>query len=232
MKNMKAWKKWLLIGAAALLFAGPAGTASAASAAVPVQYKVYYVQQSADWNAWITQLLQKYGYAVKQPAQAQQPAVQQPAAQQPVTKQPTTQQPATQQPATQPPSSGAQTSASSYAAQVAELVNQERAKAGLPALKYNAALANVAWAKAKDMKDNNYFSHTSPTYGSPFDMMKAFGISYRYAGENIAMGQRTPAEVMRDWMNSPGHKANILNQNYTSIGVGFYNGAWVQMFIG
>jgi len=230
MFNMKAWKKWLLIGAAALLFAGPAGAASAASAAVPVQYKVYYVKQNADWNAWITQLLQKYGYTVKQPSQVQQPAAQQPAVQQPATQQPTTKPPTTQQPIA--PSAGAQTSASSYADQVVELVNQERAKAGLPALKNNAALANVAWAKAKDMKDNNYFSHTSPTYGSPFDMMKKFGISYRYAGENIAMGQRTPAEVMRDWMNSSGHRANILNQNFTSIGVGYYNGAWVQMFIG
>jgi uncharacterized YkwD family protein len=224
-KNINGMKKWLLAGAVALAIAAPAGAASAASGKTTVQYKVYYVSQSTntDWNAWVQQWLQKYYYGGNQPAQTQKP-VQQPVQQQPA------QQPATQQPAA--PAAGTQTSTSSYAQQVVDLVNQERAKAGLPALKSNAALANVAWAKAKDMKDNNYFSHTSPTYGSPFDMMKKFGISYSYAGENIAMGQRTPAEVMKDWMNSPGHKANILSKNFTTIGVGYYNGAWVQMFIG
>ena len=221
MKNINGMKKWLLAGAVALAIAAPAGAASAASGKTTVQYKVYYVSQSTntDWNAWVQQWLQKYYYGGNQPAQTQKPV-----------QQPVQQQPATQQPAA--PATGTQTSTSSYAQQVVDLVNQERAKAGLPALKSNAALANVAWAKAKDMKDNNYFSHTSPTYGSPFDMMKKFGISYSYAGENIAMGQRTPAEVMKDWMNSPGHKANILSKNFTTIGVGYYNGAWVQMFIG
>ncbi len=82
------------------------------------------------------------------------------------------------------------------------------------------------------MDVNGYFSHTSPTYGSPFDMMRSYGVTYRYAGENIASGQRTAAQVMNDWMNSSGHRANILNQNFTKIGVGYVNGKWVQMFIG
>ncbi|MNH43142.1 Cysteine-rich secretory protein family protein [compost metagenome] len=82
------------------------------------------------------------------------------------------------------------------------------------------------------MDVNNYFSHTSPTYGSPFDMMRSFGVKYSYAGENIASGQRTPQEVMTAWMNSAGHRANILNGNFTKIGVGYVNGEWVQMFIG
>ncbi|MOA18351.1 Cysteine-rich secretory protein family protein [compost metagenome] len=82
------------------------------------------------------------------------------------------------------------------------------------------------------MRTNNYFSHTSPTYGSPFDMMKSFGITYNAAGENIAMGQKTPEEVMKAWMNSPGHKANILNANFNYIGVGYDNNYWVQEFIG
>ena len=112
------------------------------------------------------------------------------------------------------------------------LVNQERAKAGLKALGSDAALTNVAVVKAKDMVDNNYFDHNSPTYGSPFDMMKSFGISYSYAGENIAKGQRSPAEVMNAWMNSSGHRANILSANFTKIGVGYVNGAWVQVFTG
>jgi len=121
---------------------------------------------------------------------------------------------------------------SDYAAQVVSLVNQERAKQGLSALKTDAKLTAVALAKAKDMYNNNYFDHNSPTYGSPFDMMKQFGVSYSYAGENIAKGQRTPQEVMTAWMNSSGHRANILNAHYTSIGVAYYNGEWVQEFTG
>lgn len=125
--------------------------------------------------------------------------------------------------------SGAQTS--SYADRVAALVNQERAKAGLKPLTVNKALSAMALDKAKDMYNNHYFDHTSPTYGSPFDMMKLYGISYRYAGENIAMGQRTPQEVMTAWMNSTGHRQNILSPNYTQIGVAYYNKEWVQEFI-
>ncbi|MNP03408.1 Cysteine-rich secretory protein family protein [compost metagenome] len=90
----------------------------------------------------------------------------------------------------------------------------------------------MAMAKAKDMYDNNYFDHQSPTYGSPFDMMKAFGISYSSAGENIAKGQKSAEEVMNQWMNSPGHRANILNSSFTEIGIALYNTEWVQEFIG
>jgi uncharacterized YkwD family protein len=123
-----------------------------------------------------------------------------------------------------------------YEQQVVELVNKERAAAGLPALKMNTKLAGVAEKKAEDLRDKNYFDHQSPTYGSPFDMMKQFGIKYSTAGENIAKGQKTPSEVMNGWMNSPGHRANILNANYTEIGVGYVtdsNGTtyWVQHFI-
>ena len=119
---------------------------------------------------------------------------------------------------------------------ILKLVNKERQKAGVPDLTLSDALTNVAYTKAKDMADKNYFSHESPTYGSPFDMMKQFGISFSYAGENIAAGQKTAEEVMNSWMNSSGHKANILNENYTQLGVGFYRGGqygteWVQMFI-
>lgn len=120
---------------------------------------------------------------------------------------------------------------SSYADQVVALVNQERAKAGLKPLAVDKSLAAMALDKAKDMYSNHYFDHTSPTYGSPFTMMKSYGISFTYAGENIAMGQKTPQEVMNAWMNSPGHKQNILSPNYTKIGVGYYNSEWVQEFI-
>ncbi len=123
---------------------------------------------------------------------------------------------------------------SSYEREVVRLLNEERIKRGLAALKINTRLSYVARLKAKDMRDKNYFSHTSPTYGTPFQMMKDFGIFYRSAGENIAMGQRTPSEVMTAWMNSPGHRANILNSNYTEVGVGYVSdgNVWTQEFIG
>jgi uncharacterized YkwD family protein len=124
----------------------------------------------------------------------------------------------------------AQPTVGSYAKQVSQLVNQERSKAGLAPLTLDAELSNVAMAKAKDMIENNYFDHQSPTYGSPFDMMRSFGIDYTAAGENIAKGQASPQAVMNDWMNSPGHRQNILSSNYDSIGVAYYNGAWVQLF--
>lgn len=118
------------------------------------------------------------------------------------------------------------------ASEVVALVNKERAAAGLKPLTVHTNLTKMAKTKAIDMFKSKYFNHTSPTYGSPFDMMDSFNITYRYAGENIAMGQRTAKEVVEDWMNSPGHKANILNANYDLIGVGYYNGYWVQEFIG
>ena len=121
-----------------------------------------------------------------------------------------------------------------YEKQVIELVNKERAKNGLKALTYDWQLGRVARYKSQDMKDNGYFSHTSPVYGSPFQMMKSFGISYKTAGENIARGQATPSQVVNAWMNSSGHRANILNGSFTHIGVGYVaNGKyWTQMFIG
>lgn len=120
--------------------------------------------------------------------------------------------------------------------EVVNLVNQERAKNGLKPLSANWELSRVARYKSQDMIDRNYFAHESPTYGTPFQMMKAFGIRYTAAGENIAYGQRTPQAVMTAWMNSPGHRANILNANYTQIGVGVAQKAngtyyWTQMFI-
>lgn len=118
-----------------------------------------------------------------------------------------------------------------------DLVNQARLDANLKPLAYDVDVAYVATIKAKDMVDSKYFDHTSPTYGSPFDMMKSFGIKYGYAGENIAAGYSNVQDVFNGWMNSPGHKANILNQNFTHCGFGIVNGGtyggktWVQMFI-
>ncbi len=119
--------------------------------------------------------------------------------------------------------------------EVIALVNQERKKMGLQPLKRNWEVSRVAWYKSKDMAVNDYFSHNSAVYGSPFDMLSGFKIPYRYAGENIAKGQKTATAVMNAWMNSSGHRANILNKNFNQIGVGFYekDGVlyWTQMFI-
>lgn len=120
--------------------------------------------------------------------------------------------------------------------EVIRLVNAQRAQNGLPALKTNWQLSRVARYKSQDMVDKGYFSHTSPTYGSPFRMMESFGIKYTAAGENIAMGQRTASEVMNAWMNSPGHRNNILSPSFNQIGVGLAKGPngrlyWTQMFI-
>ncbi|RAK18661.1 Cysteine-rich secretory protein family protein [Anoxybacillus vitaminiphilus] len=141
-------------------------------------------KQAAEWQA---RLQQQWNQQQRQytlpPNQMQTPTQQQPT-------QPRQQTPTQQQP-TQP-SAGI----SQYAQQVIELTNKERARAGLPVLKADAQLSAVAQKKSQDMQQNHYFSHTSPTYGSPFDMMRNFGVTYKTAGENIAQGQRTPQEVV------------------------------------
>ena len=122
----------------------------------------------------------------------------------------------------------------SFEDQVLVLVNKERAHYGLRPLTMDESLRNVARVKSSDMSANNYFSHTSPTYGSPFDMLKQFGINYSSAAENIAQGYTTPEAVVNGWMNSSGHRANILNASYTKIGIGYEaNGNyWTQLFMG
>ncbi|UPM56357.1 CAP domain-containing protein [Gottfriedia acidiceleris] len=133
------------------------------------------------------------------------------------------------------PVQGTPSTLTAYQKEVLDLTNKERAKLGLSALKADfKALNDCAYAKSNDMDQNNYFAHQSPKYGSPFDMMKSFGISYTSAAENIAMGQQTPAEVVKAWMNSSGHRANILNGQFTYIGIGYKKGKqtyWTQQFI-
>lgn len=116
------------------------------------------------------------------------------------------------------------------------LINQARSQNNVAPLQADTELANVARLKAQDMIDNNYFSHYSPKYGSPFDMMKSFGISYVQAGENIAGNQNVQA-AHNALMNSPGHRANILNPDFTHIGIGIrqggqYGNMFSQMFVG
>lgn len=133
--------------------------------------------------------------------------------------------------------SGTQTSSmNSDEKEVFDLINKQRTNNGLPALQNDSEVQRIARIKAQDMVNNNYFSHNSPTYGSPFDMMKSFKVSYKTAGENIAANSSNSSAVTA-WMNSSGHKANILNSsfNYTGIGVVSsprYGKMYVQMFIG
>ncbi|MFZ5897835.1 MAG: CAP domain-containing protein [Bacillota bacterium] len=133
-----------------------------------------------------------------------------------------------------PPSGGVTYNADEL--KMLDLVNKERAANGLKPLAMDPQLVKLARMKAQDMIDNRYFAHESPTYGSPFDMMRKYGVTYRAAGENLA-GASTVDSAHVNLMNSPGHRANILSPNYTRVGIGVVNGGpygkmFVQMFIG
>lgn len=126
--------------------------------------------------------------------------------------------------------------ASSYAAEVIRLVNEIRTEQGLPELTTSSSLSKAAALRAEEIV--TLYSHTRPDQSSCFTVLPAYGISYRAAGENIAAGQSTPSAVVNAWMNSPGHRANILNPNFKFLGVGYVSGRgsyghyWVQLFIG
>jgi uncharacterized YkwD family protein len=239
-QHKKGLKKSLILGTLALALSIPVGV-GAASAASPTRSGNISIDQLAaqygiDLNALIQQAMQGNYPAQNKIIYKTFPAIGGNGYTQAVP--PSTPKPVV--PSTPPQPSqgsgntgtGAVAPTSEFATQVVTLTNQERAKAGLGALKTtNATLTKVAYDKAKDMYDKGYFDHNSPTYGSPFDMMKQYGIKFGYAGENIAKGQPTPQEVVTAWMNSPGHRANILNANYTTIGVAYYKGVWVQEFI-
>lgn len=136
------------------------------------------------------------------------------------------------QPSAQPPSV---TGEATMEEQMIRLVNAERAKNGLSSLRMDPALMKAARVKSQDMINRNYFSHQSPTYGSPFDMLRSFGITYRAAGENIALNQSTGA-AHTALMNSTGHRANILGRQYTKVGIGVVRGSrgyyFTQIFTG
>lgn len=132
----------------------------------------------------------------------------------------------------QPPAAGL----SAEERQMVDLVNQARQAEGLPPLTADPELSRVARIKSQDMVSKNYFSHQSPTYGSPFDMMKKFGISFRSAGENIACNRSVQA-AHQALLESPGHRANIMSRDFNRIGIGIVDGGpcgkmFTQMFIG
>lgn len=137
---------------------------------------------------------------------------------------------ASKKPDTGKASSSPAADSSTFVQEVFKLVNQERAKEGLPALKLDATLCQAAQKRAKEIKTK--FDHTRPDGTGCFTVFKEFGISYMAAGENIAAGQTTPKQVMNGWMNSKGHRANIMSGDFNSIGIGFDNNHWVQLFIG
>lgn len=173
----------------------------------------------------------------EQPDAPTQPGIQEPDVQEPETpEQPDVQEPTAptqpdiQEPDAETPSDG---EVHSYALQILELVNAERAKAGLSPLKLDLDVTAAANVRAREIKQS--FSHTRPNGSSFSTALTEQGISYRRSGENIAWGQKSPEQVMNGWMNSDGHRANILNPNFENIGIGYYQDAngvnyWVQLF--
>jgi len=178
-------------------------------------------QTQFDWNALLRRLIQTQPVPSDQPAETDAPDEPSQPAEQPTEP-------------SQPSETPSAVAANAYEREVIRLVNAERAKYGLGALQEDAALTRTARMKSQDMRDNRYFDHNSPTYGTPFQLMKSQGVSYRTAGENIAMGFATPEAVVSAWMNSSGHRANILNASYTKIGVGYVASGnyWTQHFTG
>ncbi|MBK5463118.1 MULTISPECIES: CAP domain-containing protein [unclassified Peribacillus] len=230
--------------AAAIIFTGVGANQAEAANCDTVKQVTYKSINQEDMQKVLNQYLTKYNITLpaSQSLQVQQPVqqpVQKPAqeqAQKPVQK--PVQKPAGTTNSQPEKNTDEKTETSSelsaFEQQVVKLTNAERAKQGLAALKIDTELSKVARLKSQDMKDKNYFDHNSPTYGSPFDMMKKFGISYTSAGENIAQGQKTPEEVVEAWMNSQGHRENIMNSSFTHIGVGYVESGnyWTQQFIG
>lgn len=136
----------------------------------------------------------------------------------------------------QPQTPEAPDTLAAYQGEILRLVNAERTKAGVAPLTLNATLCAAAQLRARELPTQ--FAHTRPDGTQCFTVLDQVGQRYRTAGENIAAGQTSPAQVMSDWMNSPGHRRNILDASFTQLGVGYlqtdsgYGEYWVQLFIG
>lgn len=216
-----------------LLAAAPEASAACMEPAQAVQrctvQRHAYIRICGDW--WEIPLRPGEELPAQPPEEETPPAEEAPPQEEPGEDPPQETPPAQENPDEDAPeeSGGVQEAAEA----VASLVNAARRDAGLSELELDADLCAAAQARAQEIAQS--FSHTRPDGSSCFTILEEFGISYRAAGENIAMGQRTPEEVMDGWMNSSGHRANILNGTFTSIGVGYYvDGAgaahWVQIF--
>ncbi|MEG6523261.1 CAP domain-containing protein [Desulfotomaculum sp. 1211_IL3151] len=216
----------LMVGAFAFVLAVSAPGTGSAEAYVSYNNTT---SSSPNYKVYNTTNYQSYNYNNTKPATNTQTTY----------NKPTYNQPTYNQPSANNTGSGNQSSGvvvSSDEQAMLSLINKERAAAGLKPLSMDAALTKIARTKAKDMVDNNYFSHTSPTYGSPFDMMKKNGVVYHYAGENLA-GASNVNTAHANLMNSPSHKANILKPEYTKVGIGVVSGSkygkiYVQEFNG
>ncbi|MGI6703433.1 MAG: CAP domain-containing protein [Clostridia bacterium] len=199
--------------------------------------KIYSVYPSANQDGYYHVFVNRsFGYNLPEP---QEPPVQQeqpkPEPQEPPAQpeqpKPEPQEPPVQQ--EQPKPEPEQPGANKLTAdeqKLINLINSERTKAGLNALAVDYELSRVARIKSEDMRTNNYFSHTSPTYGSPFQMMKDFGITYRSAAENIARTSSVD-RAHAGFMNSEGHRKNILTPGFTHVGVGISGNYYTEMFI-
>ncbi len=208
--------------------------------------KVTVNGKTVDLNSidWKSILNNKTTYSTDNKETAEKPAKPQTPAEKPAKPQTPAEKPVKPQTPTEKPAKPQQedksdttvpSSVSSYEQKVVELVNVERQKSGLSSLTLDTSISNIARMKSADMANNNYFAHQSPTYGSAGDMLTKYGVKWSAWGENIASGQRTPQEVVTAWMNSPGHRANIMSTNFSKIGVGYAvnsNGTpyWTQMF--
>lgn len=218
--------------------------ASAATAACPAPYastRYVYTYRVADWSTLMTWLNARYQWTpvTVQQAPTTTTTVKPTPAPTTTTAKPAPAPTTQTKPAATPTTQSTTTSTSGLTAeeqQMLNLVNGERAKAGLGALKADLTLTKLARLKSQDMINRNYFSHQSPTYGSPFDMMKSFGVTYNTAGENLA-GNSTVSAAHTALMNSAGHRANILKSSFTHVGIGIVKGGqygmmFTQMFVG
>lgn len=219
----------VLVAVSFAVFAVPASAATP-SASYTTPYRTTYS------NSWLSQYLSRYFPVKPAPAPAPTPAPAPAPAPTPTTPPAPTPAP-TPTPAPAPsPDAVLDAPLTAMEKQMVDLVNQERVSRGLAALQVDMRLVKVARMKSMDMIKNNYFGHTSPVYGSPFDMMKAQGITYKTAGENLA-GAPTVERAHTGLMNSEGHRANILKPAYTKIGIGIIKGGpyglmLTQEFIG
>ena len=133
-------------------------------------------------------------------------------------------------PLSKPSGKGIVSNWSAYSQQVLDLVNATRSYYGLGPLQNTFGLSYLAAKRSNDMAYNQYFAHTDLYGRSPEDRFRAEGISFKYGGENIAYGQTTPYQVVQDWMNSPGHRANILDPNYKYLGIGVGQDKYGRLF--
>ncbi len=252
MKYLSIATKLAAAGLTVLTLTGSAGTAVEAASLADIKNQLKdkgYAVAVMDCNEDVTGILEELWQEFANGNLADCPIISLPGNWKPnVPNQPDTDAPETDIPETNKPEGGApgtgtetnkpetsqpDTETLSFPEQVVKLVNEERTKAGLSEVTLDKNMEAAALTRAKEIETS--FSHTRPDGRSFSTVLTDNGITYRGSGENIAWGQRSPEEVMKGWMNSDGHRANILNPKFTKIGVGYYRNAagrnyWTQLF--